>query len=77
MSCENVGDTYGEYTTLDDAKAACEADPRCGKVCDKFCDGRFLALCLRGSDETASNIGTCLYNHVRDGKNGYRIIRIF
>merc|ERR1711981_1122405 len=52
MSCENAADTYNEYTNLDDAKAACEADAKCGKVCDKYCDGRLLTLCTRGSGET-------------------------
>ena len=73
MSCENAADTYNEYTNLDEAKAACEADAKCGKVCDKYCDGRLLTLCTRTSGETASNIGTCLYEHVRDGKKDSRI----
>merc|ERR1711994_1080827 len=64
MGC-NIEDTFGTYTSLDEAKMECEQHQNCGKVCDKFCLGNLLTLCKRGADETTTD-DTCLYEHVRD-----------
>ena len=73
MACKNVADIYGSYGNVIDAKKACEADPNCGKVCDKYCNGVTLTLCTKGSDVIDSpdgtSIGACLYVHDRDSKN--------
>ena len=69
MACKNGEDTYGDYATIVAAKLACDDDPNCGKVCDKYCDGRVLTLCVMGTEETPSNdLGSCLYKHERDSK---------
>jgi hypothetical protein len=69
MACKNGDDTYGIYDDLVTAKVACENDPNCGKVCDKYCNGKVNTLCVKGTEEIASpDLGSCLYVHERDGK---------
>ena len=68
MACAK-SDTYNEYTSLLEAKQACEADSNCGKVCDKYCDERLSTLCVKGTAQIAGDqLGTCLYVHYRDSK---------
>ena len=67
MACKSGDDTYGDYESIVAAKSACDDDAKCGKVCDKYCDGRVLTLCVMGTLETPSNdLGSCLYKHERD-----------
>ena len=69
MACKNGADTYGIYDDIATAKKACENDPNCGKVCDKYCNGKVNTLCLKGTEEVVSNdLGSCLYVHERDSK---------
>ena len=73
MACITGDDVYGNYGSIVEAKKACEADPDCGKVCDKYCNGVTLTLCKKGKDvidsPAGSSIGSCLYIHDRDSKN--------
>ena len=69
MACKNAADSYGLYNDVVAAKIACENDPDCGKVCDKYCNGNVITLCVKGTDEIVSDdIGSCLYKHERDSK---------
>ena len=72
MACKNQADVFGNYGNLDDAKKACDANPNCGKVCDKHCNGVSLTLCVKGAEEIESldsdSTGACIYAHNRDSK---------
>ena len=73
LACKNQADVFGNYGNLDDAKKACDANPNCGKVCDKYCNGVTSTLCVKGSDEieslAADSTGACLFAHDRDSKH--------
>ena len=68
MTCKNEDDMYGLYGDVVAAKIACENDPNCGKVLDKYCMGFVITLCVKGAEEISSNLGSCLYKHERDSK---------
>ena len=69
MACKSADDTYGIYNDVVAAKKACENDPNCGKVCDKYCNGNVITLCVKGTAEIVSDdIRSCLYKHERDSK---------
>ena len=69
MGCKDVGDTFGIYDNVADAKKACDDNNNCGKLCDKYCNGQIITLCTKGAEEVAvSGLNSCLYKHVRDSK---------
>ena len=71
-ACKNGEDVYGVYATLIEAGKACEDDPNCGKVCDKYCNAEVITLCVKGSEEiespAATSFGSCLFKHERDSE---------
>ena len=59
-----AADKYGNYDSVEDAKAACSSDPNCQSVYDSGCDEQFphgVYLCPFGSPYGSSNISSCIY----------------
>ena len=47
MECKN--DAYGTYSSVQEAKSACDSDKRCWWVFDEFCDNSpYFSLCPNG-----------------------------
>ena len=51
--------SYGSYTNLYDADAACLLDPDCGYLFDENCDGTGIELC-KTTASTATSCETCI-----------------
>ena len=49
------------YASLDEAMLACDNDKNCVEINDNTCNGNKLQLCKKGSSETPSSIGSCVY----------------
>jgi hypothetical protein len=62
-ACSTISEYYGSYTSLVDAKRACENDENCGKVYDSGCNDVSFKLCKKDEEQVASNEGSCLYVH--------------
>ena len=43
-------DEYGSYSTLENAKLACDSDNTCGGVYDHYCDDKDFSLCPQGAN---------------------------
>ena len=64
-------DDYGEYSTVDQAKTACDSDSNCIGVYDADCNGKpQIALCPKGSDFEESQV-SCIY---QKGVHTYALI---
>ena len=57
------GDKYGNYDSVEDAKAACSLDPNCQSVYDRDCDDSTndVYLCPLGSSYENSS-SSCIYD---------------
>ena len=64
-------DAYGEYSTVDQAKTACDSDYNCIGFYDAACNGKpQIALCPKGSDFEESQV-SCIY---QKGMHTYALI---
>ena len=60
---ENKGceyDEYGNYSSLENAKSACDSDSKCWGVYDKWGDDRDFSLCPYGAKAYSSSF-SCTY----------------
>jgi len=57
--CDSV---YGLYSTLGQAKTACDADSDCMGICDWLCDGDEYVLCHQTGFFGTSSSGHCIYD---------------